>query len=120
MDGEWENQFEEDGVTLGPEEALRREIEKSKALKVDRLNLRNEVEKLQREVRDLTVKTHLQEQEIARNPRQGSPAKTLSAQNIVVGAASANGSQIRRGLVLFILAFNISVIGLLVYFQLQK
>ena len=120
MDGEWENQFEEDGVTLGPEEALRREIEKSKALKVDRLKLRNEVEKLQGEVRDLTVKVHLQEHEIARNPRQGSPAKILSAQNKGVGAEPAGGSQIRRGLVLFILAFNIAVIGLLLYFQLQK
>ena len=120
MASEWENQFEEDGITLGPEEALRREIEKSKALKLDRLKLRNQVEKLQGEVRDLTVKVHLQEQEIARNQRQGSPAKILSAQNKVVGAASANGSHIRRGLVLFILAFNISFIGLLLYFQLQK
>jgi hypothetical protein len=45
-ENEWEEQFEDDGVTLGPEEALRREIEKSKSLKVERLKLRDENEKL--------------------------------------------------------------------------
>ena len=120
MDGEWDDQFEEDGITLGPEEALQREIEKSKSLKLDRLQLRNQVEKLQAEVRDLTVKVRMQEQEIARNARQSPTAEALSAENIISRSAPANGSQIRRGLVLFILIFNISAIGALLYFQLQK
>lgn len=42
----WEEDFDS-GVTSGPEEALRREIQKSKALKVERLKLRDEIEKLQ-------------------------------------------------------------------------
>jgi len=41
------------GVTPGPEEALRRETEKSKALKVERLALRNEIETLKSENRRL-------------------------------------------------------------------
>ncbi|MFQ5672561.1 MAG: hypothetical protein ACE5G9_05660 [Nitrospinales bacterium] len=51
-----ENHWRDDpdsGVTPGPEEALRREIEKSKALKVERLALRNEIETLKSENRRL-------------------------------------------------------------------
>ena len=42
----WEDPFEENGLTLGAEETLQREIEKSKSLKVDRLRLKDEIEKL--------------------------------------------------------------------------
>ena len=59
MNENWEEPLEEDGLTLGPEEALQREIEKSKALKVDRLRLRDEIEKLKAETADLTRKNHL-------------------------------------------------------------
>ena len=45
-DQKWENPLENDGITLGPEEALQREIEKSKSLKVDRLRLQDEIEQL--------------------------------------------------------------------------
>ena len=47
MEDNWENLFEEDGVTLGPEEALLRETEKTKALKVEKLQLKDTLEKLQ-------------------------------------------------------------------------
>jgi len=43
----WQEQFEDDGITLGPEEALQREIHKSKSLKVERLKLKDQNEKLQ-------------------------------------------------------------------------
>lgn len=56
MSDNWEEPKEEDGLTLGPEEALQREIEKSKTLKVDRLRLRDEIEKLKIEKSDLTKK----------------------------------------------------------------
>lgn len=56
MSENWEEPKEEDGLTLGPEEALQREIEKSKILKVDRLRLRDEIEKLKVEKSDLTEK----------------------------------------------------------------
>ena len=45
-DHKWENPLENDGITLGPEEALQREIDKSKSLKVDRLRLQDEIEQL--------------------------------------------------------------------------
>lgn len=56
MSEDWEEPKEEDGLTLGPEEALQREIEKSKTLKVDRLRLRDEIEKLKIEKSDLNKK----------------------------------------------------------------
>jgi hypothetical protein len=56
MNEPWEETKEEDGLTLGPEEALEREIEKSKTLKVDRLRLRDEIEKLKIEKSDLAQK----------------------------------------------------------------
>ena len=59
MSEHWEEPPEEDGLTLGPEEALQREIEKSKTLKVDRLHLRDEIEKLKAETTDLAQKNHL-------------------------------------------------------------
>jgi predicted RNase H-like nuclease (RuvC/YqgF family) len=47
MKDDWKNPYEEDGVTLGPEEALLRETEKTKALKVEKLQLKDTIEKLQ-------------------------------------------------------------------------
>ncbi len=46
MTDQWRDIPEDGGVTLGPEEALAREIAKSKALKVERLRLKDQVERL--------------------------------------------------------------------------
>tara|TARA_B100001123_G_C14859373_1_gene847375 strand:- start:91 stop:402 length:312 start_codon:yes stop_codon:yes gene_type:complete len=64
---------EEGGLTLGPEEALQREIEKSKALKIDRLRLRDEIEKLKTEKNDLTRKNQLLKEKL---DALGNPANT--------------------------------------------
>ena len=55
-DKEWEEPPEENGLTLGPEEYLQREIEKSKSLKVDRLRLRDEIEQLKQQKEELKEK----------------------------------------------------------------
>jgi len=61
-DQKWENPLENDGVTLGPEEALQREIEKSKSLKVDRLRLKDEIEQLKVQTAEIKDKnSQLQE-----------------------------------------------------------
>ena len=61
-DQKWENPLENDGVTLGPEEALQREIEKSKSLKVDRLRLKDEIEQLKAQKAEIKDKnSQLQE-----------------------------------------------------------
>ena len=52
-DRKWEELLEDNGLTLGPEEMLQREIEKSKSLKVDRLRLKDEIEKLKEQKENL-------------------------------------------------------------------
>ena len=52
----WEEPLEDSGLTLGPEETLQREIEKSKYLKVDRLRLKDEIEKLKEQKENLQEK----------------------------------------------------------------
>jgi hypothetical protein len=55
-DEKWEEPLEDNGLTLGPEETLNREIEKSKSLKVDRLRLKDEIEKLKEQKENLQEK----------------------------------------------------------------
>ena len=55
MTEDWNDPPESEGITRGPEEALEREIARSKALKVERLQLRDRVATLQKEVDRLTL-----------------------------------------------------------------
>ena len=55
-DKKWEEPLDDNGLTLGPEETLQREIEKSKSLKVDRLRLKDEIEKLKEQKENPTRK----------------------------------------------------------------
>ena len=45
-DKKWEEPLDDNGLTLGPEETLQREIETLKSLDIDRLRLNVEIEKL--------------------------------------------------------------------------
>ena len=65
MNESWEEPKEDDGLTLGPEESLQKEIEKSKALKVDQLRLRDDIEKLRLEKEDLAQKNQLLKERLA-------------------------------------------------------
>lgn len=53
MPDEWDESFEPGGITMGPEDRLEREIAKSKALKVERLQLRDRISRLEEEVETL-------------------------------------------------------------------
>ena len=88
MNENWEEPPEEDGLTLGPEEALQREIEKSKALKVDRLRLRDEIEKLKAETTDLTRKNHLLKERLTAlgNPSANPEKESAFSRNILIFA----------------------------------
>ena len=63
-DEKWEEPLEENGLTLGPEETLQREIEKSKSLKVDRLRLKDEIEQLKAQKDELKEKNQQLHQRI--------------------------------------------------------
>ena len=88
MSEHWEEPPEEDGLTLGPEEALQREIEKSKAVKVDRLRLRDEIEKLKAETTDLTQKNHLLKERLTAlgNPSANPEKESAFSRNILIFA----------------------------------
>ena len=88
MNENWEEPLEEDGLTLGPEEALQREIEKSKALKVDRLRLRDEIEKLKAKTTDLTRKNHLLKERLTAlgNPSANPEKESAFSRNILIFA----------------------------------
>ena len=88
MNENWEEPLEEDGLTLGPEEALQREIEKSKAVKVDRLRLRDEIEKLKAETTDLTRKNHLLKERLTAlgNPSANPEKESAFSRNILIFA----------------------------------
>ncbi len=78
-DEKWDEPLEENGLTLGPEETLQREIEKSKSLKVDRLKLRDEIEQLKAQKEDLKAKNRQLHQRIsALNKETDSPIRSES------------------------------------------
>jgi len=72
MEDNWENPYEEDGVTLGPEEALLKETEKTKALKVEKLQLKDTIEKLQSKNDTLVNVNNSLEQKLISLPEQSS------------------------------------------------
>ena len=87
-DHKWENPLENDGITLGPEEALQREIEKSKSLKVDRLRLKDEIEQLKVQKAEINEKnSQLQERLKALSEQVTSsryPEKYVLKKNITI------------------------------------
>ena len=119
MTDEWQDIPENDGLTLGPEEALEREIAKSKALKVERLRLKDQIERLTANNRSLR-----EENEALKNRSQhpaGGPEHSTDA--AVVSPSDAPHSR-NLGLpgrwAFFLLVFNLAAIGILLLFLLQK
>ena len=108
----WEESYEENGITQGPEEILRREIEKSKNLKVERLQLKDQIEKLRAENAHLTQKNQALAEEI----------KTASSASIKTAERpqpqSFSGPSPKWSV--FLLVFNSCALGILLYFLLQK
>ena len=108
MADDWQDIPEEDGLTLGPEDALEREIARSKALKVERLQLRDRVEKLEREVQTLAAEND----RLKTEPRPG-----LSENQ---DSAGPTGPLLPARWALTLLAFNHTALGLLIFFLLKK
>ena len=109
---DWKEPYEENGITLGPEEILRREIEKSKNLKVERLKLKDEIEKLRAENARLAQNNQALEEEIKKN-RSTSQKDAAPSQPQSFSALSPRWS-------LFLLIFNSCALGILLYFLFQK
>ncbi len=109
---DWKEPYEESGITLGPEEILRREIEKSKNLKVERVQLKDEIEKLRAENIHLTQKNQALGEEIK-------IAQSASHKDIAPLHPQPLSGLSQRWSV-FLLIFNSCALGVLIYFLLQN
>jgi hypothetical protein len=112
MSDEEEWKEPEEGITLGPEEVLRREIEKSKNLKVERLQLKDDIEKLRVENTHLTRKNQALEEEIKTARSTSGKDATLLHPKPLSGPSTKWS--------VFLLIFNICALAILLYFLLQK
>ncbi len=141
MTDEWQDIPENDGITLGPEEALAREIAKSKALKVERLRLQDQVEQLTARNQALRDQNEaLKQNRESRSGGTGEPPRQFQTMNHAPGlSVDANPQQapalpswVQRHAgrprgpflpgrwVFFLLIFNLAAIGILLLFMLQN
>jgi len=109
MKDDWENPYEEDGVTLGPEEALLRETEKTKALKVEKLQLKDTIEKLQSKNNALANVNNSLEQKLRSLTEQSSSSIRLETDQT---------HTLRWAYLLLI--FNLTALIILILFHMQQ
>ena len=119
MADEWQDTAEDDGITLGPEEALEREIAKSKALKVERLQLKDRVEQLTAQNRALNDQL-----EVLKQKRESSPGgqehSNHEAHTTNSGPPQTTNHSLPNRWAFILLIFNLTAIGILLLFLLQK
>jgi hypothetical protein len=119
MTDEWQDTSEDDGITLGPEAALEREIAKSKAMKVERLQLRDQVERLN--AQNHALKNQLEALKQNRENSPGSPELSPDAPDTRNSGTSQPANRFLPNRWAFILLiFNLAAIGILLLFLLQK
>jgi hypothetical protein len=116
MTDEWQDTPEDDGITLGPEEALGREIAKSKALKVERLQLKDQVERLTAQNRALSDQLEALKQNRGSSPGGREP----SAHTSNSGPAQPANRFLPNRWAFILLVFNLAAIGILLLFLLQR
>ena len=109
MANDWKEPCEDDSVTLGPEEALRREIEKTKTLKVERLQLKDTIEKLRAENATLAESHRILEK------KMGVLTGTTSDETV---SQSRSDHPPAAGWTFFLLIFNLTAAGTLLFFLL--
>ncbi len=117
-DNNLQEPFEDDGITLGPEEALQREIEKSKALKVEKLKLRDEIEKLRAEQSALAEENQRLKRRI--EDLQNRSASSPPPDSETEGRPRTPLKVLPAKWPVFLLIFNLTAIGLLIVLLLQK
>jgi hypothetical protein len=119
MTDEWQDTPEDDSITLGPEEALEREIAKSKSLKVERLQLKDQVEQLTAQNRSLRDQLETLKQKRESSP--GGLEQTLAeSDNDYSGAPQHANRFLPNRWAYFLLVFNLTAIGLLLIYLLQR
>ena len=118
MVDDWGKPYEDDSLTLGPEDALLREIEKSKALKVEKLQLKDAIEKLEAE-NDALAKTN-QSLEQKLNSMTGQLAKGGNSDPVPYPSIFQAAQVPSMGWPIFLLIFNLAAAGILLIFLLKQ
>ena len=118
MGDDWKKPYEDDGVTLGPEDALRREIEKSKTLKVEKLQLKDAIEKLKAE-NDALLKTNRSLEQrldsLTDQSVEGNNSDLVQSSPIFQAGQTPS-----MGWLFFLLTFNLAAVGILLTFLLRQ
>ena len=117
MINDWEKPYEDDGVTLGPEDALHREIQKSKTLKVEKLKLKDTVQKLKAENDDLLKNNQSLKQKLDSFTGQSSPENKFSNEQFPAVVQTDQTPNIRWSF--FLLFFNLIALGILLILLLK-
>ena len=117
MGDDWKKPYEDDGVTLGPEDALRREIEKSKTLKVEKLQLKDAIEKLKAE-NDALSKTNQSLEQKLNSLTDQSAEDVHSNPNRHSTIVQTNQTPNMRW-PFFLLVFNLVAAGILLIFLIK-
>ena len=118
MGDDWEKPYEDDGLTLGPENALNREIQKSKTLKVEKLQLKDAIEKLKAENDALLKTNQFLEQKLNSFNNQSAKGGNSDpdAYSPTFQAAQTPGMRLS----IFLLIFNLAAAGILLIFLLKQ
>jgi hypothetical protein len=117
MEDSWEPPYEEDGLTLGPEEALLRETEKTKALKVEKLKLKDTIEKLQSKNHNLTKVNQSLEQKLISLTEQSSSKTNTRTNQSQIFLSIKQTNTIRWAYLLLI--FNLTALIILIISHLK-
>jgi len=118
MSDDWEKPYEDEGVTLGPEDALRQEIEKSKTLKVEKLQLKDTIEKLEAENDALSKTNQSLEQKL--NSLTGQSAEGGNSDPVQYSPIFQAAQAPSMGWPVFLLVFNLAAAGILLIFLLKQ
>ena len=118
MADDWKKPYEEDGVTLGPQDALRREIEKTKTMKVEKLQFENTIEKLKAKNDALSKANQSLEQKL--NSLTDQSAEDANSDPVQDSPAFQAAQTPSMRWLLFLLVFNLVAAGILLIFLIKQ
>ena len=118
MGDDWKKPYEDDGVTLGPGDALHRETEKSKTLKVEKLQLKDVIEKLEAENDALSKTNKSLEQKL--NSLTGQSAGDDNSDPVQYSPISQAAQTPSMRWPFFLVVFNLAAAGILLIFLIKQ
>ena len=117
MVDDWKKPYEDDGVTLGPEDALNLEIQKSKALKVEKLQLGDALEKLKAENYVLLKTNQSLKQKLESFPNQPAQSGNSLTEHYFKAGQKDRVNYMRWAF--FLVSSNLIALGILLIFFLK-